>query len=125
MIAPPIVTFSFACYLADKLGITNLSPRIFMPLLVWTAFGIVTLYWVFLSLWASGRLRTRFREVVTSRFQPPPTRRWWLPTRRGLVRFGVSGAIGVAVIVTMVVSYYGYQNWQSRRAWSAFQKQLR
>jgi ABC-type Na+ efflux pump permease subunit len=125
LVVPPIVFFSFACYFADQLDLNSLPGRVFVPMMMWIAFGIGAGNCLLLSLWAAGRLRTKFRTIVTSRFQPPPDRAWWRPTRRGLLRFGIAGVSLPAALLIVVLSYYGYQNWQSRRAWSAFQNQLK
>jgi hypothetical protein len=124
VLVPPIVLFSFSCYCADKLHLDHLPGRVFIPMLMWVAFSIGVGQCLILSLWAAVRLRRDFRTVVTSRFQPPSLRPWWRPTRHGLLRFGATVASIIAALLIIIVSFYGYQNWRSRRAWSAFQKEL-
>src|SRR5262249_52359331 len=125
VLVPPIVLFSFACYGADKWHLDHLPARMFVPVMMWVAFGIGAGHCLVLSFWAAGRLRRDFRKVVTSRFQPPSLRRWWLPTRRGLLRFSVAVGIIITALVVISASFYGHQNWRSRRAWSAFQNELK
>ena len=97
----------------------------FVPIMMWVAVGIAVTHYLTLSLWAAGRLRKKFRTVVTSRFQPPPAKFWWVPAPRTVLRVGVGVvAFGLALLI-IIPSFYGYQNWRSRRAWSAFQKQLK
>ncbi len=118
---PPILGFSLICYLVDEFNLDRLPERQFLPMMMWVAVGVGVLHCVFLSWWAAGRLRREFRNVVTSRFQPVATRRWWLPTWRGLWRLAVRTAtVGIALIL-IVWGFYGYQNWRSQRAWRAFQ----
>lgn len=122
---PPILAFTFLCYVADKINLDQLPERQFIPLMIWVAFAVGVFHCVFLSLWAAGRLRAEFRSVVTSRFQPPRRRRWWLPTWRGVVRWTVRTAAALVVLGLLVFGFYGYQSWRGQRAWRAFQTEMR
>jgi hypothetical protein len=125
LLTPPVMLFSLAMYCGDKWHFDRLPARLFVPIMMWVSFGIGAGHCLMLSLWAAGRLRKEFRTVVTSRFQPPPLRPWWRPTRRRLVRIVVGGVTVSAALVLIILSFYGYQNWRGRRAWSAFQKELK
>jgi hypothetical protein len=125
VIAPPIFLFSLACYFADKCHLNRLPDRLFVPMMMWVAVSIAVAHLGTVSVWAGRQLRTNFRAVVTSRFQPAPVRRWWRPTGRRLLRFAIFSVSAATAIVVAVLCFYGYHNWKSRRAWSAFQKQLR
>jgi Tfp pilus assembly protein FimT len=122
---PPILLFSLACYCVSKWHLDRLPARLFAPLMMWVAVGIGAGHCLIVSLWAANRLRRDFRSVVTSHFQPAPVRPWWRPTRRSLLRIGAGGLATGAALLMIVLSFYGYQNWQSRRAWTAFQKELK
>src|SRR5205823_4520656 len=65
------------------------------------------------------------RAVVTSRFQPKPVRRWWRPNWWRMRRQAVGGLAFAGTVALIVGCFYGYQNWSSRRTWSAFQKELK
>src|SRR5213075_2156276 len=125
VLAPPVVIFSVVCYFVDKWHLNRMPSRHFVPIMMWVAFAIATTHYLSLSAWAAGRLRKSFRTVVTSRFQPPPPKFWWLPSRRTVWRVGISIAGVAALVAIIVASFYGYQNWRSRRAWSAFQNGLK
>jgi hypothetical protein len=107
------------------LNLDNLPERLFAPIMMWVAFGLGVGHCLLVSLWAAGRLRRDFRSTVTSRFQPAPLRRWWRPTRRAVMRYGIGALSAGAALLLIVVSFYGYQNWRSRRAWSKFQTELK
>ena len=125
-IVPPVLLFSLVCYLFDRWHVTRMSERRFLPMMMWMAFCIVLGNCVMLSFWAARRLRREFRTTVTSRYEPVPSRPWWRRiTRRGIVRFAATGLAGVLILALLGVLIYGYQNWQSRRRWAAFQKELR
>lgn len=119
--APPILVFSFLCYLADKLNLDRLPERQFLPMMAWVAFGLGVLHCACLCHWAAGRLRTELRSTVTSRFQPPSVRRRWRPSWRGILRLTVRATAVIVGLVLMVSGFYGYQNWRSRHAWKSFQ----
>ena len=72
-----------------------------------------------------GNLRRELRATVTRRFQPVSRSPWWQPNPRELLRFAAGGVVFVVAMVLIVVSFFGYQNWRSRRAWVAFQSELR
>ncbi|MGC3957668.1 MAG: hypothetical protein QM813_06880 [Verrucomicrobiota bacterium] len=122
---PPILEFTFLCYLADKIKLHRMPERQFLPLMMWVAVGVGVLHCALLSWWAAGRLRREFRNVVTSRFQPSSSRRWWLPGWRGVLRLMMRVAAVVMILVLLGFGFYGYQNWRSRRAWQAFQTELK
>jgi hypothetical protein len=125
VLAPPILMFSLACYCADQWHLNRLPDRMFAPLMMWVTFGIGAGHCLRLSWWAASRLRRDFRRIVTSRFQPAALRPWWRPGRRRLLRLGF-GCIAVGAALPIIIfSFYGYQNWHSRRAWSRFQKELK
>lgn len=122
---PPILEFTFLCWVADEIKLHRLPERQFIPMMMWVAFGVGVLHCVILSWWAAGRLRNEFRHVVTSRFQPVAPRRWWRPSLRGIIRLAVRAtAVGVGLAL-IVLSFYGYQNWRSRHAWKSFQAELK
>jgi hypothetical protein len=123
-IVPPIVLFSIASYVAFKIHLDRLPDRVFVSLMTWVAFGIGTGHCLMLSLWATGQLRTEFRTIVTSRFQPKPLHPWWRPSRQTVIRLGVAGFSGATLLTTLICGFYGYQNWRSQRDWTVFQKQL-
>lgn len=125
VLVPPIVLFSLACYCAGEWNLYRLPERIVIPIMMWVAFAIGAGHCLLLSLWAAGRLRRDFRAIVTSRFQPLSLRPWWRPTRRRLLRFGIAGVAVPAAVLIIILSFYGFQNWRSRRAWSAFQNELK
>jgi ABC-type Na+ efflux pump permease subunit len=124
LLAPPLALFCLLCYLADRWGLNQLPERQFLPLLMWVTFGIVAGHCVWLSLWAARHLRHDLRPLVASRFEPPSRRRGWRPTRRGVVRLAAGAAGLAAALCLIIVLCYGYQNWQSRRAWRTFQASL-
>ena len=124
-IVPPVLLFSFACYIFNEVRLYRTNARIFVPVLVWTAFGLGAINCFVLSRWAAGRLRNDFRTTVTSRFQPPPAKGAWLPSRRTVIRFALGTAAAVLLVLLAVAGFYGYQNTRSRREWTAFQAELR
>ena len=125
LFAPPILLFSLACYLADKFNLTRLPPRQFLPLMMWLAFAIGIGHCLVLSVWAATRLRYYLRPVAMSRYQPLPSWRWRLPSRRAVRRFAIAVAVFATVAATLVVTYFGYHNWRSKRAWRTFQTSLK
>ena len=125
ILVPPILEFTFLCWVADETNLDRLPTRQFLPLMMWAAVGVGVLHCLLLSRWAAGRLRREFRAVVTSRFQPPPARRWWRPSWRGIIRFALrTSAVGVGLGL-LVLGFYGYQNWRGKRAWQSFQAELK
>jgi ABC-type transport system involved in multi-copper enzyme maturation permease subunit len=121
---PPILTFSLACYLADRFHLDRMPEREFLPLMLWAAFGIGVGHCVVLCVWAAHRLRTEFRTTVTGRFQPPSARRWWRISWRLVGRLALTMGALIALVAFSVPALYGFQNWKSHRHWTAFQKQL-
>src|SRR5205823_7090160 len=78
-----------------------------------------------LSGWASARLRRDFRTTATSRFEPPPLRRLWIPSWRALVRFATAAtALALALALTFFL-FCRYQSWRSQQRWTAFQKEVK
>ena len=125
LFAPPVLLFSLACYLADKFNLTRLPERQFLPMMMWLALAIGCGHCLVLSVWAATRLRHQLRPVAMSRYQPLPPWRWRLPSWRAVRRFAIGAAAFAAVVALLVVSYYGYQNWRSKRAWRTFQAALK
>jgi ABC-type transport system involved in cytochrome c biogenesis permease component len=119
--APPILGFSFICYVLGESGLFRMSERKFLPILMWVAFAVGVLHCLLVSWWAAGRLRRDFRAIVTSRFQPLERRRWWRPTWRGIRIFLVRTGATAAVLTLVVTGFYGYQNWRAERDWKQFQ----
>jgi ABC-type transport system involved in multi-copper enzyme maturation permease subunit len=125
LFAPPILLFSLACYLTHKFNLDRLPERRFLPLMMWVAFAIGSGHCLALSAWAASRLRRHLRPVAMSRYQPLPPWRWRLPSWRVVRRVSVGAAVFEAIVALLVVSYYGYQNWRSRRDWGTFQTALK
>jgi len=124
LVIPIVMLFSLEIYLAGEFKLYRMPERHFVPLMMWIMFATSAGHCVLLSAWAARRLRQDFRSTVTSRFQPAERRRF-LPRGRTVVRFTV-GALGTAAAIALLVfSFYGYQNWRSRRAWAAFQQKLK
>ena len=122
---PPVLLFTLACYLADKFKLDQLHERQFLPLMMWLAFAIGSGHCLVLSVWAATRLRRQLRGVALSRYQPLPPWRWRLPSGRAVRRVAIGAAGFAAVVALVVTSYYGYQNWHSRRDWRTFQRALK
>jgi ABC-type transport system involved in multi-copper enzyme maturation permease subunit len=125
LIVPPVLVFSFACYLADKFNLTRLPTRRFLPMMVVLALSIAIGHCLALSAWAATRLRGHLRAVAMSRHQPLPPWRWRLPSRRAVWRFALGVASLATVVASLVFGYYAYQNWRSHRAWTLFQTSLK
>jgi ABC-type transport system involved in multi-copper enzyme maturation permease subunit len=124
LLVPPVVLFTLGCCLADEFHLFRLPERRLLPTMVWLGFALGCGHCLVLSVWASSRLRWQLRSVAMSRYQPLPVWRWRLPSRRAVWRFALS-ATGLVVAVALVgLGYYGYQNWQSQRAWRTFQTTL-
>jgi ABC-type transport system involved in cytochrome c biogenesis permease component len=124
-LAPPTLLFSLVCYLADRWNLTRMPERQFAPMMMWIAFGIWIGNCLLLSARAAVRLRRDFRTTVTSRFEPPPQRRSWIPSRRVLLRFAAAATALVLTLVLTVLLFRAFQMRQSQRRWTAFQKELR
>jgi ABC-type transport system involved in multi-copper enzyme maturation permease subunit len=125
LVAPIVLMFSLACYLSVKFHLDRLPERRFLPMLMWAAFVIGSGHCLALSVWASSRLRHHLRSIAMSRYQPLPSWRWRLPSRRLVLRFAIATAVFAIGVPSLVLSYYGYQNWSSRRAWRNFQAGLK
>ena len=125
LIIPPLLLFTLACYLASEVHLDRIPERQFLPLMMWLTLGIGVGHCVLLSWWAATRLRRQLRSVALSRYEPLPAWRWRLPGRRAVRRFVLATVGSAAVVALLVSSYYGYQNWQSQRAWRAFQAALK
>jgi ABC-type transport system involved in multi-copper enzyme maturation permease subunit len=124
LFAPPVLLFSLACYLADKFHLDRLPAGQFLPLMMWLAFAIGIGHCLVLSVWAATRLRHHLRPVAMSGYQPLPPRRWRLPSRRAVRRFAIAVAVFATVAATLVVTYFGYHTWRSKRAWRTFKTAL-
>ncbi len=122
---PPVILFTFFCYLTARWHWDQMGERQFIPLMVWVGFGMGAVHCLLLSVWSAMLLRREFRTVVTSRFQPVSLRPWWLPRWRTLARLAIGGAGLATAVVLIVIAYYGYQNWHSRRTWALFQTRLK
>ena len=125
LFVPPVLLFSLACYLADRFHLYRLPARQFLPLMMWLALAIGIGHCLVLSAWAATRLRHHLRPVAMSRYQPLPPWRWRLPSHRTVRRFAIAVAVFATVAATLVVTYLGYHNWRSKRAWRTFQTSLR
>lgn len=125
LLTPPILLFSLACYLADKFNLYRLPERRFLPMMMWLALAIGIGHCLGLSLWAASHLRHQLRSIAMSRYQPLPAWRWRFPTRRTVARFAIASFGFPAIVVLVVVSYYGYQNWRGKQAWRTFQTTLK
>ena len=125
LLVPPVLLFSLCCYLADKFKFYLLTERRFLPMMMWLAFGIGIAHCLGLSLWAATRLRHNLRAVALTRYQPFPAWRWRIPSRRAVRRLALSSVGLAAVAASIIMSYYGYQNWHAKRAWRAFQTSLK
>ncbi len=123
--APPVLLFTLACYLADRVHLDRLPERRFLPIMMWLGLAIGIGHCLVLSLWAASRLRRHLRVVAMSRYQPLPRWRWRLPNPRTVRRVAL-GTAGLALaLAIMVVGYYGYQNRRSKVAWKSFQSALK
>jgi len=122
---PPVIVFSIACYLGDVLHFDQLPDRQYLPFMMWLAVAIAVGHCVLLSGWAWRRLRRDFRTIVMNRFQPESHRRWRHISLRSLLRFGMGLVTVVALLALVISSFYGYQNWRSRRHWAAFQREIK
>ena len=123
-ITPPVLLFSAICFLADEFNWDRMPERQFIPFMMWLAFAIGVGHCALVSGWASRRLRRDFRTVVMNRYAPPARRRW-IPRWRTVWRFAAgTTALGVAVVL-VIVSYFAYQNWRSKRDWAAFQAKIK
>ena len=82
---PPTLLFSLLCYLADKARFLNNNSQDWLPILVWLAFGLVTLHCLLLCAWAAHKLQHDFRAVVIGRFDSKP--RDWRTHSQAVLRF--------------------------------------
>jgi len=124
LFVPPVLLFSLACYLAGKFQLYRLPERWFLPMMMWLAVAIGCGHCLVMSAWAAARLRQQLRSVAMSRYQPLPAWRWRLPSWRAVRRFAITAAVLAAAVASLVVSYYGYQNWRNQRVWRTFQVAL-
>jgi hypothetical protein len=125
LIVPPVLLFSLACYLADKFHFYRLPDRRFLPMMMWLALAIGIGHCAGLSLWAATRLRHNLRSVALSRYQPLPAWQCRLPSRPAVRRIAFASAGFLAVGASIIVVYYGYQNWRGKRIWTTFQTSLK
>lgn len=123
--APPVLIFSFACYLADEFNLDRLPERRFLPMMMWLGVAIGLLHCAVLSTWASSHLRQHLRRIALSRFEPLPGWRWRLPSWRLVRRVAVATVLLVTVVATLVSGYYKYQNWRSKNVWRSFEHTLK
>lgn len=121
---PPILLFSLACYVFGELHLFQLSERVFLPLMIWIALSIALANCGAWSAWAAGRWRRDFRGIVTNRYAPPAALHWGRTIWRWVVRLTVAAGAAALVLGLVVLGFYGYQNRQAQRRWTAFQKQL-
>ena len=121
---PPVLLVTFMAFIIDVTGLDRIPERHLMPMFVWLTFAMSAAHCALLSLWAARRLRHRFRNTVTSHYQPAEPRRW-LPRPRTVLRWGIGGLGAATAIVLLIVSFYAYQNWRSQRDWKAFQAELK
>jgi hypothetical protein len=121
----PVLLFSLACYLADKCHLDRMPERQFLPMMMWLALAIGIGHCLVLSIWAATRLRYHLRPVAMSRYQPLPPWRWRLPSARSVARFATAAVAFSILAASLVVSYYGYHNWRSKRALRTFQTSLK
>lgn len=124
-LVPPALVFSLICYVGDQIQFFRLPERQAMPLMLWVAVGLVFGNCLLLSAWAATRLRQDFRTAVTTRYESPAHGSWFRRSRRILVRFAVAFAALVVMLGLLIATFYSYKNWQSRRQWAAFQRQLK
>ncbi|HEX5218950.1 MAG TPA: ABC transporter permease [Verrucomicrobiae bacterium] len=121
---PPVAVFTVFCVVAEETRFFRLPDRMIVPVVMWTAFGVGALHCLAVSRWAAVRLRRDFRTTIIGQISLPRSRFWWIPSRRTVVR-SVAWATAVVVIAALLVTgFYGYQNYQSRRNWSKFQRTL-
>ena len=121
---PPVVVFTFFCIVAEETRFFRLPDSLVVPIIMWTAFGIGAAHCLAVSRWSALRLRRDLRATVIGHISLPRPRFWWIPSRRTVVRT-VTWATAVIVIAALLVAvFYGYQNYQSRRNWSKFQRTL-
>ncbi len=125
LLVPPVIIFSFLCYLADELNLDQLPERQFLPLMKWVAVGLQLGHCGLLSAWAAFRLRRDFRTTVTRRFQPARPRGWWFPSRRAVLRWTVRLSLAGGVAALLVAAYYLDQDRRGRQAWAAFIQERR
>ena len=125
VLVPPVLLFSFICFVCDEAGVDRMPERQFLPLMKWIAFGVGVSHCLLLSAWAAARLHHEFRTIATSRFQPPSLRRWWRPNPRALLRFAARAAVLALALLLASLLFYGYQSHQGKKRWAAFQQQLK
>lgn len=123
-IVPPAALFSLVCYLAEEWQVFRMSERQVLPIMMWIGFGICLLNCLALSVWAAGHLRDDFRATVIGRFSETK-RRWWQVDWRRVRRLAIGTVALVLGVGLLALTFYGYQNWRSRRAWVAFQNDLK
>ena len=122
ILVPPALLFALVCYLFDQWGLDRMPERRFLPMMLGIACAISLGNCLMLSVWAKGRLRQDFRAVATGSLEP--RRFWWLPRRHTMIRLSVTAGALLAVFMLLVLGFYGYENWRSRRDWGVFQQEL-
>jgi hypothetical protein len=120
---PPVLLYSFCCYVVDESNLDRMPERLFLPLMLWLAVLIFVGHCLTLSLWAAAQLRHNFRSTVISRDLPESRRARWRTIRLTLVR--VAGGLAGLVLLSALGVYFfvAHQNSRSHRRWEAFQKQ--
>jgi hypothetical protein len=86
IIVPPVLLFSFSCFLVDVWNLDHLPERFFLPLMLWLGFLIFAGNFLALSLWAATHLRNNFRSMVISRDLPETRRARWRTNGRVVIR---------------------------------------
>ncbi|MBC8003031.1 MAG: ABC transporter permease [Opitutaceae bacterium] len=123
-LVPPALLFSLGCYVGDQSGLSRMPERQLIPLMLWGAVGITFGNCLLLASWAAWRLRCDFRTTITSCHEPRATGSWIRRRRQILARFSVALMALVLMLGLLIGAFFTFQNWQSRRQWAAFQKQL-
>jgi ABC-type transport system involved in cytochrome c biogenesis permease component len=120
MLLPPWLIFSIVCYWSGDWGWSQMSQREYLPLMMWIGFGTGMLHSVVVGHWAAERLRRDFRSTVSGEYEARISWRRWVPGRGSVMRIATAGVI----VALMVPGYFVWQNWRSRRAWLAFEREL-
>jgi hypothetical protein len=64
MFIPPILLFTAACIIGDKLNLDRLPDRQGMPLMMWVTTAIAVGHCLIMAIWAITHLRFDFRTIV-------------------------------------------------------------
>jgi hypothetical protein len=120
---PSTLCITLMLIMAEEFRLYRINERILAPILVGLSFLIVLGNCAVAAGWASRNLRDNFRSVVIGRFDP--VRRSWMALIRSLVRMAAKAVAALLVLGLLVVCFYHWQNFRSRRAWNSFQAELR